>query len=43
MRMLGKDDLTFMQRQTIKPEMQRMKCAAFFRHFFRSLSAPVRD
>ncbi|MCD2324756.1 hypothetical protein LQ953_12095 [Sphingomonas sp. IC-56] len=39
LRMLGKDDLAFFDQQSLKPEMAKMKCGDFFRHYFRSISA----
>lgn len=39
--MLGKDDFAYFDTRPLKPSMENMNCADFFRHFFRSLSAPT--
>lgn len=40
-RMLGLEDMDFVQRQGIQPQMAKLTCYEFFRQYFRSLSAPL--
>ena len=43
-RMLGLDDLAFHDDPKLKPDMAKLKCGEFFRHYFRSISAaPIRE
>ena len=43
-RMLGLDDLAFHDDPRLKPDMAKLKCGEFFRHYFRSISAaPIRE
>jgi hypothetical protein len=38
-RMLGLNDLAFFEDPRLKPDMAKLKCGEFFRHYFRSISA----
>jgi hypothetical protein len=40
-KMLNRDSMDFFHDPTLKPQMVKMTCGDFFKHFFRSLSAPV--
>lgn len=40
-KMLNRDGMDFFHDPSLKPQMEKMTCGDFFKHFFRSLSAPV--
>lgn len=40
-RLLGKDNLPYMEQMQLQPEMEKLTCGLFFKHFFRSLTAPA--